>query len=128
MKKFVVTLVLGTLAFAVCLGSAQARPPYAKEFGAKYVEGNKDTKFTEAVAAAKCNVCHDAKSKSKKDRNEYGKALSEHLSEADFKKLKDDAEALKKKIIEALEKTEADKNAAEKTYGDLIKAGQLPGG
>ena len=77
----------------------------------------------------KCNLCHDAVSKSKKDHNEYGKALEKHMPAEEFMKLKDaaDKEALVKKLGEALKATEADKHSSGKTFGEVIKAGKLPG-
>lgn len=65
-----------------------------------------------------CAVCHP--SKSKKDRNNYGAALTKALG---AKKVKD-----VEKIKKALEKIAKEKSATEgKTFGDLIKAGELPG-
>ncbi len=65
-----------------------------------------------------CAVCHP--SKSKKDRNNYGAAMTKALG---AKKVKDTA-----KIKEALEKIAKEKSATEgKTFGDLIKEGELPG-
>ncbi|MGB4739433.1 MAG: hypothetical protein WBH50_14645 [Fuerstiella sp.] len=57
--------------------------------------------------------------KDKKKRNDYGVALTKTLGEKNVK----DAD----KIKEALTKAEAEKNADGKTYGELIKAGELPG-
>src|SRR5689334_22395383 len=87
MKKFVVTLFVGALALSGVLSSAQARPPYAPIVGEHY-KGN-EAIAAKAKAADKCNLCHDAASKSKKDRNEYGKALSKHMPADEFMKLKD---------------------------------------
>jgi cytochrome c553 len=125
MKKFVVTLLVGAFALTVCLGSVQARPAYPPLAGEHY-KGN-DVVAAKAKAADKCNLCHDAASKSKKDRNEFGKALSKHLGEAEFKKLAADKEALAKALGEALKATEADKHSSGKTFGEVIKAGKLPG-
>lgn len=127
MKKFVVTLLVGAFALSVFLGSAQARPPYSPMVGEHY-------KASEAIvaktkAADKCNLCHDAASKSKKDRNEYGMALSKHMPADAFMKLKDpaDKEKLAKALGEALKATENDKHSSGKTFGEVIKAGKLPG-
>ncbi len=125
MKKFVVTLTVGAFALTVCLGSALARPPYAPLVGEHYK--NSEAIVAKTKAADKCNLCHDPESKSKKDRNEYGKALSKHFGEDAFKKVKDDKEALAKALAEGLKATEADKHSSGKTFGEVIKAGKLPG-
>ncbi|HUE71691.1 MAG TPA: hypothetical protein VMP01_12465 [Pirellulaceae bacterium] len=128
MKKIVVTFCLAAFAAAVLVSPALALPPFSKEWTGKYVEGNKNETFVKAVGEAKCNVCHDAASKSKKDKNEYGKAVGKFLTKAEFDKVKADMEAAKKLIQEGLAKAEAEKTASGKTYGDLLKAGSLPSG
>ena len=125
MKKFVVTLLVGAFTLTVCLGSAQARPPYAPIVGEYYKDS--EAIVAKTKAADKCTICHDAKDK--KIRNEYGKALSKHMPTAEFMKLKDPTmkAALEKKLGEALKATEADKHSSGKTFGEVIKAGKLPG-
>ena len=125
MKKFVVTLLVGAFALTVCLGSAQARPAYPGIIGETYKDN--EAIVTKSKAADKCTICHDAKDK--KIRNEFGKALSKHMPTAEFMKLKDpaDKEKLAKKVGEALKETEADKHSSGKTFGEVIKAGKLPG-
>jgi hypothetical protein len=99
-------LVLGIL-----LAPAQARPGYSKAFAEKYPN-------LEAAKEAKCGVCHDDP-KSKKTRNDYGKAFGKDLGE---KNSKDND-----KINAALDKVAGEPSAvAGKTYGDLIKDGKLP--
>lgn len=119
MKKYCLTLGLVLLA-----GSAFALPPFNKEWTGKYAEGNKA--LADAAATAKCNVCHMGTSK--KDKNEYGKAVAKFLSKAEFDKVKADAEAAKKFISEGLTKAEAEKSSGGQTFGELLKAGKLPGG
>ncbi|MEX2026397.1 MAG: hypothetical protein WEH44_03835 [Pirellulaceae bacterium] len=128
MKKIVVTFCLVAFMSAGLAGPATALPPFSTAWKGKYVEGNADQKFLTAVESAKCNVCHDAASKSKKDKNEYGKAVGKYLSKAEYDKVKADMEAAKKFILEGLAKAEAEKAASGKTYGDLLKAGSLPSG
>ena len=125
MKKFVVTLFVGAFMLTVCLASVQARPAYPPLVGETYKDS--EAVVAKTKAADKCNLCHDAASKSKKDRNEYGKALSKHMGEDAFKKVKDDKDALTKAFGEALKATEADKHSSGKTFGEVIKAGKLPG-
>jgi hypothetical protein len=106
--------------------SAHAIEAFKKEFEAKYVkkDGSSDAEksFAAAVEKAKCNVCHVGKTK--KVRNDYGKALGALVTKKDGK---DSA-----KIQEAFDKVAAEKSkpgdANSPTFGDLIKEGKLPGG
>jgi hypothetical protein len=102
--------------FVVATGSdASARPKYATSATALYPDLVKKHGTNGKLG---CQVCHPVKSKKK--RNNYGVALSKHLS----KKNESDMD----KIKEALTKTEKDMSATDgKTFGDLIKAGELPG-
>lgn len=125
MKKVCLTLLLGAFVVALTVGSASALPPFNKEWTAKYVEGNSNKAFTEAVGTAKCNVCHEGTNK--KMKNEYGKAVGKHLTKADFEAVKADAEKAKKYITDGLAKAEAEKSSGGKTFGELIKDGKLPG-
>jgi hypothetical protein len=126
MKKVCVMLVLGCVALALTVSPALALPPFNKEWQAKYVEGNPNANFVDAVGTAKCNVCHMGKSK--KDKNEYGKAVGKYLTKDEYNKIKSDADAAKKYIDAGLDKAATEKSASGQTFGDLIKAGQLPGG
>lgn len=124
MKKVCVCLVLALFGMILSVESVSALPPFNKEWTAKYAEGN--AKLAEAANTAKCNVCHMGTSK--KDRNAYGMAVSKYLTKAKYNEIKDDEAAAKKYILEGLDKAAADKNPAGKSYGDLLKAGELPGG
>jgi hypothetical protein len=105
---------------------ATAVEPFKKEFEAKYVKKDATTDAEKNLAAAaekaKCNVCHVGKSK--KNRNEYGKALGTLLTKKDGKNTE--------KIQDALDKVAAmksnPKDDSSPTFGDLIKEGKLPGG
>ena len=87
--------------FVVGLGAstAQALPPFFKEFEAKYVKPDSDRRKGQGLCrpgrrkTAKCNVCHVA-GKDKKARNAYGKQLSMLLKKDNFKaeRLKDEAD------------------------------------
>jgi len=110
--------IAGTVMFAVVLltqNTASARPQYQKQMGVSYPDllkkHGKDGKFA-------CSVCHPTKKKAEK--NNYGAALGKAIG----KKNEKDTD----KIKEALKKIEKEKSATEgKTFGDLIKAGDLPG-
>ena len=120
MKKVCVCLVLTLVGLGFSFQSASALPPFNKEWVAKYNTPEKPA-FTEA----KCNVCHAGESK--KMKNEYGKAVGKYLTKAKYNEIKEDEAAAKKYIAEGLAKAEAGKSASGKTYGEMLKAGLLPG-
>src|SRR3954449_9656125 len=122
MKKVCVCIVVCLIGMAWSVQSASALPPFNKEWVAKYNDGDKNAAFKEA----KCNVCHAGESK--KMKNEYGKAVGKYLTKAKYNAIKEDEAAAKKYILEGLQKAEGEKGAAGKAYGDLLKAGKLPGG
>ena len=126
MKKVSVCVLLGLFVMVCGLQPASALPPINKEWTGKYVEGNGNAKFVEAVGTAKCNVCHVGTSK--KEKNEYGAAVGKYVTKAKYNEIKEDTEAAKKYILEGLQKAEAEKNSAGKSYGEIIKSGELPGG
>jgi len=118
MKNLGRYVIAGTCLFAIVAmtsETASARPQFKKAFETAYPDLVKkhgtDGKLT-------CAICHPVKDKKK--RNDYGVALTKTLGE---KNVKDEA-----KIKEALTKAESEKNKDEKTYDELIKAGDLPGG
>jgi hypothetical protein len=108
----IVGVVLGLLVAAIVLApatpTAEARPAYKKSFEKMYKKFKK----------VDCNVCHVGEDK--KERNEYGKALSTALDAVNVK----DA----KKIEKALSKTEKEKDADGKPYSEKLKKGQKPAG
>ena len=113
--RFVVAGVLAASMFVVTGNEAMARPKYLAVVNSTYPDLAKkhgtDGKLT-------CAVCHPEKDK--KMRNNFGVALAGKLEK---KNESDEA-----KIKEALTKTEGEKSKTEgKTFGDLIKAGELPG-
>lgn len=118
--------VLAALGFSLAVANlALARPPYKKEFDAKYVKAD-GTDVEKALAAkaekAKCNVCH--KGKTKKERNAYGEALSGFLKKEDEKDVKKIQETLDK-VADMKSKKDDDSSP---TFGELLKKGELPGG
>ena len=131
MKKVLLFLFCGALAAHTILWvdtpSVQAIKPFKEQFEAQYVKPDStdptEQLFAEAVATAKCNVCHVGKSK--KNRNAYGRQLAELLDRLADKGNPD-------KIRAALDKVAGMKSAPDNpdssTFGELIKAGKLPGG
>jgi len=126
MQKLVLMLIVGAVAMGGLTRPALAIKQFNDEFKKLYKvdkESVEKSDFEKAVLEAKCFVCHQGKKK--KNRNAYGMELSKLLHK------KKDAKN-PEKIIEALEKvaklhTDA-KDEKSPTYGDLIKAGKLPGG
>jgi hypothetical protein len=101
-------------------------PPVNKEWVAKYVTGNPDEKFVEAAGTVKCNVCHAGVSK--KQHNEYGQALKKFITREGYNAVKGNPVLAEKYIKLGLEAGEAEKNTAGKSFGEMLKSGQLPGG
>lgn len=125
MKKSLVVLVAFAVLAMMLQGTTLARPPYKTVFDAMYVEKG-SAEFKAAAGEAKCDSCH-VKGKDKKQRNDYGKALSEFLNKGVADKMKENPDEAKKEIMAALEKAEAKKADGGQTFGELIKAGKLPG-
>ena len=124
MKNICVLAIASLTALMVVVvqsGTANARPDYNKQFQETY----KDSKVLEAAKKAKCNTCHFGKSK--KNRNDFGMALSKHLNKDMYKARNKDKEAFKKKIAEALKLVEKEKSTGGMLFGKLIEEGTLPG-
>lgn len=127
MRKFVLMLTVGLLVTCGFARPVAAIMPFHKEFIKLYVGDDADPESELAKLIKdkkkKCLVCHQGKKK--KNRNAYGEQLSELL---DKKKDKKDLE----KIVAALKKVEAmpsdPKDKDSKTFGEIIAAGNLPGG
>lgn len=123
MKRFVMLAMVCLLALilnVMMTQTASARP----EYKARLDEATKNSKAADALKEQKCNVCHYGKSK--KNRNEFGKAVNKHANEEMYKSLKSDKEKLTKHIDEALKAAMKEKSESGKTFGELIEAGQLP--
>ncbi|WP_166820457.1 hypothetical protein [Thalassoroseus pseudoceratinae] len=119
MKSSRFSFAIGT--FAIALGfvmvdasQLHARPKYLAVFTKEY------SGLKASIDKARCAVCHPtANNRKKKVRNDYGKALGKALGAANVS----DTD----KIKNALKKIESEKSESGKTFGDLIKAGKLPG-
>jgi|SRR5579862_953843 len=124
MRKFCgvkTTVHCGLLAVAFLAGmtirQAEARPWYPAWWVEAYPEV---AKKQEVAAKVKCNVCHYGSSK--KNRNAYGKALQKAFDDKAVPR-----KTGKKDFLAGLKKVEEEKSAVEgKTFGDLLKAGDLP--
>ncbi len=132
MKKYWTWMAMPVMAAAmICAGKpAWAIKPFEVEFKKMYYKPSGDAnekKLADAIdkistgegdMKSSCAICHPGKSK--KERNEYGMAINKLLKKTD----KEDT----KKIADSIKTTESEKNAAGKTFGELIQAGMLPGG
>jgi hypothetical protein len=127
------------LFFAISLCStASALPPLPAYVGEYYKSQPEYAKFAEVFAGLKmkCDTCHtpgaDKKTKGH-GLNDFGKAVHDNFKHKDFlaaNKAKDNAAELakaKRLVADALTAAAAEKNPDGKTYGDLLKAGQMPG-
>ena len=126
MQKLLSTCCVAIIALGVMSQPALAVKAFSDQFMKLYKvdkKAEKQTEFSEAVLKAKCFTCHQGKKK--KDRNLYGMELSVLLDK------KKDAKN-PEKIVEALEKVATmhsdPKDKKSPTFGELIKAGKLPGG
>ena len=129
-----------TIAFSALFAApAFALPPIPSYVAQAVADKPEYEKFAAVFAGlkSKCDLCHtpgaDKKAKGH-GLNDYGHAVHEHLNDGEFKTLHKtakenpaDAKKALQLIVDSLEKAAADKNADGKTFGELIKAGQLPG-
>ena len=131
MKKLLAVLLIAFVAMVIGPKNADAVPAFKKAFDQRYTNVIKDAKLVTKIKAAKCNVCHWAKGdmKSKKQKNDFGVALSKLLKKDNYKSTRIAAEPdkVKAEFDAAFKKVMATKNAKGKTYGDLLDAGDLPG-
>ncbi len=126
MQKLVFILLASAITTCGLAQPALAIKQFSDEFMKLYkVDKKSENKsdFEKTVLEAKCWLCHQGKKK--KHHNPYGTELAKLL---DKKKDKKNPE----KIVEALKKVAklhtVAKDKKSPTYGELIKAGKLPGG
>jgi hypothetical protein len=113
--------------------AASTTPAFAiKEFNDQwtkhYVESSDNAAFKELAASAKCNVCH-VNGEKKSVRNEYGAAIGKVAKAKELKPLaKSDPKKFEEELNAAFAKVADVKAKDGKTFGEKIKAGELPGG
>jgi len=109
----------------------QAIPAFAKAFDARVTKTSKSEDFKAAAALAKCNICHFAtvESKSKKQKNDFGKEVAKHLVKKNYSgtRVREEADAVNAEFDAAFKKAMAAKNPKGKTYQSRVDAGELPG-
>jgi hypothetical protein len=138
-------LSLAVAAFIACSCTAAfALPPIPKYAAEYYGKDPNAAKITESLNKNQCSLCHipgaDKKAKGH-GLQDFGKAVhdnfkhkdftAEHMKAADDKLPQADRDAAKAKateiLVAALKKAAEVKNADGKAFGDLIKAGMMPG-
>lgn len=125
-------IVLCALAMSATLSSQQAHAikPFGDVFKKQYVEKSENPDFKKLATTSNCQVCH-IKGENKKVRNPYGEASQKAgLEKKKFEALiKEDKEKANAEIAAILKKLEGEKaEGADKTFGERIQAGKLPGG
>ncbi|MFN8741545.1 MAG: hypothetical protein ACK5YR_16590 [Pirellula sp.] len=132
MKRSVAASIAGSL----ILISTMSENTFAiKEFGdafkTKYVDASTSESFKMLVSEAKCNVCHVDGEDKKKIRNPYGDAIDKKGLEAkEYKALLKSNPVKAKEQIEKIFSDIEEMKAewSDKTFGERIKDGKLPGG
>lgn len=122
MKRLAVSLLV-VFVLGAFTSAAHAIPPIMQIW---LEEAYAKSPVFEAAKEAQCNICHYGPSKT--DRNDYGVALSKvGVTVKNFNALKGDKEKLTKILVAMFRKAEGAKSVSGKTFGELIKAGELPG-
>ncbi|MBT3889357.1 MAG: hypothetical protein HN617_00870 [Planctomycetaceae bacterium] len=131
MKKCALLMAVLITASISVPTDVQAVPAFAKAFKARVTDKSKNADFVAAVTAAKCNLCHFAtpESKSKKQKNDFGKEIGKHLSKKNYTstRIREEAAAVSKEFDAAFSKVMAAKNPSGATYQSRVDAGKLPG-
>ncbi len=121
---------IALLTIALAAVPACAPPEYQRAFLNRYTKGSGvDKDFRKLARKAKCNLCHQGK-EDRANYNRYGEAFINRLSEAD--RLSEEHKKDKERVAAAIELAaglSTDRDDAEApTFGELIAAGELPGG
>jgi hypothetical protein len=130
MRKLLTYAAVGLIATVVS-PNAFAIKEFSETWTKVYVDSSDKEDFKKLAGEAKCNVCH-IDGENKKKHNPYGEALEDAgLLKKTFppKRFKDEPDKVRKEVEEILKKVESEKaNGQDKTFGERIKAGMLPGG
>jgi hypothetical protein len=122
MSKISGLSLLSLFFLGLCAQPALALPAVCKLWLAEY----QSTPVASAANEAKCNICHYGKTK--KNRNDFGQALSKlGVTKDNYDALKDDEKKLEETLKGAFKKCELEKSVSGAKFGDLIKQGKLPG-
>jgi hypothetical protein len=131
MKNLALLLIITFSTLFATTTDVQAIPAFAKAFDARVTKTSKSEEFKAAAALAKCNICHFAtvESKSKKQKNDFGKEVAKHLAKKNYSgtRVREEADAVNAEFDAAFKKAMAAKNPKGKTYQSRVDAGELPG-
>lgn len=121
---------LALLTIALAASPACAHPEYQRAFLNRYTKGSGvDKDFRKLARKAKCNLCHQGK-EDRANYNRYGEAFISRLSEAE--RLTEEHKKDKERVAAAIELAAAltldPDDESTPTFGELIAAGELPGG
>ena len=127
MKKMFMLLLATAVVSTFAIQHAIAIPAFKKAFDKRVTSVSKNAGLVAAAKEAKCNVCHFGKSK--KMKNDFGKALATLLKKANYKstRIQAEPEKVKAEFDAAFKKVWAMKNPKGVVYGTFIKDGKLPG-
>jgi hypothetical protein len=127
MKNLCLSLICGAIVLGLSADDASARSQYKKAFIANYnlAEPSNDTE-TALAAAFKTGSCYTCHYKDKKKRNEYGEALQKLLPKYSKDRWKAEKDACNTEVFAAFKKLETQTGAHGKTFGEKLKAGELP--
>lgn len=130
MRKLLTYAAVGLIA-SLATSNAFATKDFSDTWVKVYVDPSDKEDFKKLATEAKCNVCH-IDGEEKKKHNPYGEALEDAgLLKKTFppKRFKDEPDKVRKEVEEILKKVEGLKaDGQDKTFGERIKAGMLPGG
>jgi hypothetical protein len=129
---------MALLSISIWCAPASAVTPFAKAFDEKYVKNHPVEAFRTAFKKTRCNVCH-VKGEPKTVCNAYGNELAKFIegnaeerirTARAEKRLKEEEQQLLKELNAAFDEVEKVKtdgaNTDSPTYGDKIRAGELP--
>jgi hypothetical protein len=124
--KRILALSLVLIALLGITSPAFAIKEFNDQWKATYAEKDPIKGLSEA---AKCNVCHVQGEDKKTVRNPYGQEVAKILKKKDIvPRMKTEPDKCKAEMEAAFKKIESIKAKDGKTYGEKIKAGELPGG
>lgn len=129
MRKYLAALVMAAVAVGSMNPSAFAIKEFNDAWSELYTKSDENPELKKRAAEAKCNVCH-IQGENKKKHNPYGDEVHKLLEKKNFPKerFKKEPEKVKEEIEAAYKKIEEIKAKDGKTYGEKMKAGELPGG